>query len=64
MRSVNTAALVAMTVLIAACGDEPVTQHVLEGDGGHAWETQTSALEKARDVEGILAGAAEARRPD
>ncbi len=55
---------IAFSLLVAGCGDDPVTEHVLESDGGHVWEEQVSTIDEARKVEGVLSAAAAARRQD
>ena len=55
--AVNRLALSLLMVLLAACSGESGIS-ATEEKGEHVWKTQTDALEKARQVEGLLDEAA------
>ena len=57
MLTVNRLALGLLVVLLAACSAENGSSAIGERNG-HVWKAQTNALEKVKQVEGLLGDAA------
>ena len=53
MRTVNRLSIVISVMLLGACSTESGTGNTNERHD-HVWKTQTDALDKARQVEGLL----------
>jgi len=54
--------LSAVFLLVSACSDDDNVASENKGSGDHVWKEQTQAIDKAKEVEGLLKEATDQQR--
>jgi len=54
--------LSAVLLLVSACSDDDDAASENKGSGDHVWKEQTQAIDKAKEVEGLLKEATDQQR--
>ncbi len=54
--------LISILLFISACSDDDNATSENKGSGDHVWKEQTQALDKAKEVDGLLKDATDQQR--